>query len=340
VTPGVCAVGDAPENYTYTGGSYVAQGTLHPLTVTNAMCGRALTGSPVFTMVVPKSTASPTTMNLKVSAPYCGTFFAYEIDCPVDLPSFVSSTLQLDTSCNSTQNETYYFVRNATGTSTPFTLDVNTLPEVGNFVFTDVNGSTYLNDTGVLKYYIIGTTAFGVRNGVVISSTACVSSTYNSFYSTSLTYASSGLACAISSTVQLWHNGSGLLPVALDTIYQDSAGAAVASWSNYKGITKPLNGSSIKSMTVNGSGIVQVVTDCTSSSTTYILEDCTSSTPYTVNNDYIFGLNDVVQYQIGTPGTGAVYCGTIINVNSSGTADATLASSQSYGCGDSVHCAT
>ena len=63
--------------------------------------------------------------------------------------------------------------RNATGTNIPFVIDTNTIPNIGNWVFEDANGSSYLNDTNTIQYYIIATTAFGVRNGVVVSSAAC-----------------------------------------------------------------------------------------------------------------------------------------------------------------------
>jgi len=72
----------------------------------------------------------------------------------------------------------------------------------------------------------------------------------------------------------------------------------------------------------------------------YRIEDCTSSIIYTVINTYTFSLGDVVQWQVGTPGTGAVYCGTVIDLNATTTVDASLVSFNTYGCGDTIHCAT
>ena len=102
----------------------------------------------------------------------CQTFFRWEVKCPLDLPSFTASVIQSTTTC-AAATTTYYFARNATGSNIPFNIDTNTIPNIGNWVFEDANGSSYLNDTNTIQYYIIATTAFGVRNGVVVSSAAC-----------------------------------------------------------------------------------------------------------------------------------------------------------------------
>ena len=261
VTPGVCNTGDAPENYSYAGSSYVAQGTLNPLTVTNTMCGRALSGSPVFTMVIPKASASPTSLNLKISAPACGTFFAYELDCPAGLSSFGSSVAQSTTAC-AVNTQTYYFARNATGTNVPFTVDTNTIPNVGNFVFTDVNGATYLNDTATIQYYIIGnTTAIGVRNGVVVSSAACSSAVY--YYLLNSCYGNQVDSCVIKTNVVLYNGttvptvditGAGLCfglygnNVSTETAFNNNAGTVnsvdITGFTTYIGCTACTSGSS------------------------------------------------------------------------------------------------
>jgi hypothetical protein len=261
VTPGVCNTGDAPENYSYAGSSYVAQGTLNPLTVTNTMCGRALSGSPVFTMVIPKTSASPTSLNLKISAPACGTFFAYELDCPAGLSSFGSSVAQSTTAC-AVNTQTYYFAKNATGTNVPFTVDTNTIPNVGNFVFTDVNGATYLNDTATIQYYIIGnTTAIGVRNGVVVSSAACSSAVY--YYLLNSCYGNQVDSCVIKTNVVLYNGttvptvditGAGLCfglygnNVSTETAFNNNAGTVnsvdITGFTTYIGCTACTSGSS------------------------------------------------------------------------------------------------
>lgn len=170
---GGCSAGDKPQNYTYTGNSYVAQGTFANVSINFNDIGVNPTGSRVFTMVVPKTSASPSTINLVISAPMCGTFFRWEVDCPIALPSFSASAAQNTTAC-AAATTTYYFARNATGTNSAFTIDTNITPNIGNWVFSDANGSSYLNDTATLQYYIMGPTAIGVRNGVVISLQSCV----------------------------------------------------------------------------------------------------------------------------------------------------------------------
>jgi hypothetical protein len=171
--------GTSPSNFSLVSGAYVDQGTTQNVTVASNAIGYASDpDSPVFTMVVPKTSVTPTVLNLQIFAPLCGTAFNWEVDCPVALPSFTGSALQATVTCT-TPNTTYYFARNATGANPPFTVDTNVFPEIGNFVFTVDNGSVYLNDTSTLQYVIIGnpgpsgTTALGIRNGVVVSSVNC-----------------------------------------------------------------------------------------------------------------------------------------------------------------------
>tara|TARA_R110001606_G_scaffold31236_1_gene95544 strand:- start:876 stop:1928 length:1053 start_codon:yes stop_codon:yes gene_type:complete len=174
--------GTSPSNYSLIGGTYVDQGTTQNVTIASDAIGYSSDSStitsPVFTMVVPKTSVTPTVLNLKIFAPLCGTAFNWEVDCPVSLPSFTGSPLQGGVGCF-TPNTIYYFVRNAIGSSVPYNVRTNTLPEIGNFVFTASDGSAYLNDTNTLQYIIIGnpgpsgTTALGIRNGVVVSSGPC-----------------------------------------------------------------------------------------------------------------------------------------------------------------------
>ncbi len=174
--------GTSPANFSLVSGAYVDQGTTQNVTVASSAIGFSSDSSsitsPVFTMVVPKTSVTPTVLNLKIFAPLCGTAFNWEVDCPVSLPTFTGSPLQGGVGCF-TPNTTYYFVRNATGNSVPYTIRTNALPEIGNFVFTAADGSAYLNDTNTLQYVIIGnpgpsgTTALGIRNGVVVSSGNC-----------------------------------------------------------------------------------------------------------------------------------------------------------------------
>lgn len=176
---GGCTAGDQPQDYVYNNGSgtYVAQGTYQNVTVANSQVGFATDASqpasPVFTAVVPKTGLTPTSIVVDIYAPMCGTAFSWDLNCPEALPSFQASGPKTNTFC-SPDTTTYYFARNATGNTLPFTIDTNTTPNVGNFVFEDANGSTYLNDTGTIQYYILGgSTYIAVRNGVVIEVGPC-----------------------------------------------------------------------------------------------------------------------------------------------------------------------
>ena len=154
---------------------YQLLATTRNFTNVNTQVGTMTGTTPVFTQVIPKTLTAVTNCNVQIFAPLNGTVFRWQIFCPAALPSFTASALQADNTCASA-TATYYFVRNATGTTTPFTVDTNTVPEAGNFVFTDPNGATYLNDTNTLQYIITGSsTAIGIRNGVVVSVGSCSS---------------------------------------------------------------------------------------------------------------------------------------------------------------------
>jgi len=159
-------------NYVVPSG-YQATGNQRTITAVSTQVGTTSNGSPVFTLVVPKTDATVTNSNVQIFAPLNNTVFFWQILCPGALPSFQGGPLQGDLSCVA-NSATYYFARNATGTTTPFTIDTNTTPEIGNFVFTDINGANYLNDTATLQYIILdNTTALGIRNGLCVSIQSC-----------------------------------------------------------------------------------------------------------------------------------------------------------------------
>jgi hypothetical protein len=88
-----------------------------------------------------------------------------------------------------------------------------------------------------------------------------------------------------------------------------------------------------------------VTVDCTTTTTTtttiydnYQIEDCITLSVYTLAKTYVFGLGDVVQYQVGVPGAGLQRCGTIISTSTNLPATASLYSANAYSCGDTVHC--
>ena len=175
-------------------------------------------GNIYYTLVIPKPSSTPTTGTLKIVGPCSGTAWNVKVLCPATLPSFttngVNSTFQ--GSCCAAQDRTYYFARNAT---TSFTVDTNTLPQVGNFVYSDSRGANALPNG---FYRITSNTAIRTTNGVVDSISTGCSSCLTSFTSSSGTVFSGVCATILSETY--YHDGAGAKPDAGDAVYSDSAG--------------------------------------------------------------------------------------------------------------------
>jgi hypothetical protein len=114
------------------------------------------------TLVIPKSTASPSTVIIQVLGPCTNTAWYLEVDCPVALPSFTSSPSQAGTVCNSSRTETFYYVKHRGG--------VNTGPKVTSWVFTDSSGANYLPDG---NYNVSTNDVITVSSGVVTAVNTC-----------------------------------------------------------------------------------------------------------------------------------------------------------------------
>tara|TARA_R100001440_G_scaffold26488_4_gene43225 strand:+ start:20835 stop:22133 length:1299 start_codon:yes stop_codon:yes gene_type:complete len=261
---GACQAGDQPEDFVLTGGNYVAQGTFQNVTVSNNMVGTCGSATAVFATVVPKSNITPTILLVEVSAPMCGTFFQWQVDCPTTLPSFLGSALQATTAC-ANADETYYFVPNATRVGQTITPDTNTTPEIGNFVYTQSNGSIYLNDTNTLQYIIVGgTTALGIRNGVVVSSASCSGSPSLTAFFASVSQTFNQIcgpgAVPAPSDETYYHSGSASYPIAGDTVYTTSAGTTALAAGLY--FTFGGGGSNTYFEIQGSEGIVTTVTSC------------------------------------------------------------------------------
>tara|TARA_B100000963_G_C22599719_1_gene659644 strand:+ start:362 stop:1645 length:1284 start_codon:yes stop_codon:yes gene_type:complete len=258
------------DEYSYSNATnnYVATGQTRSITVSSTQIGFATDAStipsPVFTMVVPKTEVSVTNINVQIFAPDTGTAFDWEILCPVALPSFQGSNLQLTDAC-AANAATYYFVRNATGINPPFTKDTNTTPEVGNFVFTQPDGSVYLNDTNSLKYVIVnGTTALGIRNGVVVSIASCSGSPSLTSFLASPSQTFNQIcgpgAVPAQPNVAYFHSGSAAYPIAGDTVYTTNAGTTALAAGLY--FTFGGGGSNTYFEITGNQGLVTNVTSC------------------------------------------------------------------------------
>ena len=192
-----------------------------------------------YTLVIPKTAASPSDGVLKIFGnPVSTTAWRVNAPCPITLPSFTTNSVNatFQGACCATQNQTYYYVKNASlGTSSTFTIDANTsnLPEVNYFVFSDSTGATALANG---YYKITSNTAIYVQNGVVDSiSTGCGSCTsVIGPISASGRESSSQFVCFNSGTTQYWYEGTaGTLPGLGDKCYDTSSvpgTVLVAGW--------------------------------------------------------------------------------------------------------------
>ena len=179
-----------------------------------------------YTLVIPKPNATPSSGVLKIAGPVGGTFWSSIVPCPITLPSFTTNSVvgsKGAACCTATQNQTYYYAKNATfaqgSFSTPgsFNIDTNTsnLPEKNYFVYSDSNGANPLANG---FYKISATQAIQVINGAVLSVSTCA--TCLTPYSSSVN-STSGSVCGATINQTYYHNGSLSTPVANDTVYSN-----------------------------------------------------------------------------------------------------------------------
>lgn len=214
-------------DYTYSGSSFVATGTNSTIVIpASGTVNLNATGNIYYTLVIPKPNASPANVQLQLVGVCSGTAFQFKAICPTSLPSFSSSSVETTSgaACSATQDQTYYFVQNSSTTgSNPPVVDTNTIPQVGNFVFSNDTGATALSDG---FYKITSNTVAQVADGVVSAITSCGASL------TSYTSSQVGVfnaTCPVDGSVNTldqtyYHDGSGTYPTAGDTCYSDVAG--------------------------------------------------------------------------------------------------------------------
>ena len=228
---GNCTAVDLISNSPYTlntsvwnGSSFGLNGSTATIVTTNTNLNGTV-GGIAYTLVVPKPSSTPVDGTLKIVGPCSGTAWNVKVLCPATLPSFTTNSTEstFQGSCCATQNQTFFFARNATGGNN-FTVDTNSLPQVGNIVFSNSTGATVLANG---YYRITSNTAIYVQNGVVSSiSTGC--SACLTAYSSSLAVRSEQ-ACTATIDQTYYHDGSGTNPVVGDVVYSDSAGTTFLS---------------------------------------------------------------------------------------------------------------
>tara|TARA_B110000977_G_scaffold200472_1_gene291124 strand:+ start:8856 stop:9986 length:1131 start_codon:yes stop_codon:yes gene_type:complete len=221
----------------YVNGGFVATGNTQSITVApgDVSLGTSSPGNCI--MVVPKTLATPTLINLEFVGPCSSTAWNISVSCPTALPSFSSSVKAAKESdaCSLPLNQTYYFASHTSAAT----------PAIYDWVFGDSFGMNVLEN----GFYKVGNNFIQVQNGLVVAIGSC------------------------------------------DT-----------------------NTNSIR------------------------ISDCLTSELQTADNQFNNVVGDVIQYQVGVPGSGTVYCGTVTLVNQSGLNDAQVVNGIVYDCSDSVHC--
>lgn len=209
-------------NFVYNGGTFVDQGTTTTINIpASGTVNLNATGNIYYTMVIPKPNATPANLRLQLVGVCTSTAFRFKAFCPTALPSFTTNTVQTTDAlaCGAAQDQTYYFAQNSSTTaSNPLVVDSNTVPQVGNFVFSNSTGATALTDG---FYKLSSTTVAQVVSGVVTAVTTCP--TYNAFNSSD-TNTTALLACNDSIDQVYFHSGNGIVPVTGENAYSDSAG--------------------------------------------------------------------------------------------------------------------
>ena len=215
--------------FVYSGSAFVDTGSdTHIVIPSSGTVNLNSTGDIYYTLVVPKPNASPANVQLKIAGVCTGTAFRFKAFCPTALSSFSSSTVESTSgaACSATQNQTFFFAKNSstTGNVAPV-VDTNTIPQVGNFVFSNNTGATPLSD-GFVK--ITAGSVAQIATGVVTAITSCGASL------TSYSSSSAGVfnnVCAVDGSVfpinqTFHHDGSGSNPAAGDHCYSDAGGTS------------------------------------------------------------------------------------------------------------------
>jgi len=186
-------------------------------------------GGITYTLVIPKTAASPSNGTLKIIAPCSGTGWRVTLPCAITLPSFTTNSVAATSTiacCTATQNQTYYYAKNASITNpfNNFVIDTNTsnLPEVNYFVFSNSTGATALSN----GYYKINSTqALYVQNGVVDSIVTCPSCT-TGFQCTPIPDVSASGACADNTRTTRYFSpvvSGQTRPIVGNNVWQDAA---------------------------------------------------------------------------------------------------------------------
>lgn len=185
--------------FEYNGTTFAPLGTTTVVTIVAGQMQLTANAPGNTVMVIPKTQASPSILDLSFIGPCSGTVFNISVACPVALPSFASSVMFASSAsaCSATVNQNYYvaFVNGGSGVLGLYDL-----------VFSDSNGQFKLA-AGFYKTTAAGTNEWYQvdANGVIISFGDCPLSQFTVYFDSSTTpntfgWASSVAACAATGT--------------------------------------------------------------------------------------------------------------------------------------------
>jgi hypothetical protein len=118
-------------------------------------------------MVIPKTSVTPSIMNINVFGLCPGTLFNISVSCPQELESVAGSIGLGEQDCGATIDQTYYV-----------SVSAGNIGDSGSYefayIFTDVNGEFPL--AAGLYTILIGSNPFNIEvdsHGIIISITSC-----------------------------------------------------------------------------------------------------------------------------------------------------------------------
>ena len=88
--------------------------------------------------------------------------------------------------------------------------------------------------------------------------------------------------------------------------------------------------------TTYGNKVSSTTTGCTNNLSIY---RCVTGDTFTAANTYNNIVGDVIEFRLGTPGSGAIYCGTVLEVDVISLNDASVVNGiDRESCNDVIHC--
>lgn len=247
------------DEFQYNGTTFAPLGTTTIVSVDAGQIQFTASGPGNSVIVIPKSVVSPSVLSLSFVGPCSGTVFDIDVSCPAVLPSFASSTVNVDSTaaCAATIDQDYYvaYVNGAAGVLGLYDL-----------VFSDANGEFKLA-AGFYKTTAAGTSEWIQvdNNGVIIAFGDCSVDQFTIYFDSSTApntygWADSSSACAGTGTpITTYITGSATdlfdAVVTQGKVLYTDAGRTIPLDGNntwYKTVSAPASG---ESLLINSSGV-------------------------------------------------------------------------------------